>query len=138
MDQLGRVQKVYDDGTARVFCVRESACSGDCHKCSGCGAVKQTVSFRAENAIGAQEGQLVRVTAASAPVLRAAAVLYLVPVILFVLGYLLGDACWAAGTLTGCMGFLVGIALAVVYDRLVLKKQNTVYTITGYADSYVG
>lgn len=135
MEQLVRVREVYNDGTAQVVCVRESACSGDCHKCSGCGAVKQTVIFRAVNAVDAQPGQLVTVTARSAPVLRAAAVVYLVPVLLFVLGYLLGAVRWNAGGICGGAGFLMGIALAVIYDRQVMKKQNTVYTITGYADS---
>lgn len=132
MEQLVRVREVYEDGTAQVVCLRESACSGDCHKCSGCGAVKQSMLFRAVNAIDAKPGQLVTVTAESAPVLRAAAVLYLLPVLLFVLGYLLGAARWDSGAICGGVGFLLGIGLAVVYDRLVVKKRNTVYTITGY------
>ena len=132
MERLVRVREVYEDGTALVICIRESACSGECHKCSGCGAVKQSMLFRAVNAIGANPGQLVTVTAESAPVLRAAAVLYLLPVLLFVLGYLLGAAGWDAGALCGGIGFLLGIGLAVMYDRLVVKKRNTVYTITGY------
>ena len=132
MEQLVRVREVYEDGTAQVICIRESACSGDCHKCSGCGAVKQSMVFRAANPIGANPGQLVTVTAESAPVLRAAAVLYLMPVALFVFGYLLGAAWWNAGGLGGGAGFLLGIAFAVAYDRLVVKKRNTVYTITGY------
>lgn len=133
MEQLVRVREVYADGTAQVVHVRESACSGDCHKCSGCGAVKQSMIFRAVNTVGACPGQLVTVTAQSAPVLKAAAVLYLLPVLLFIVGYLLGAAWWKAGALCGGVGFLVGIALAVIYDRLVAKKRNTVYTITGYA-----
>ena len=40
MEQLVRVKETYDDGTALVFRIRESACSGDCHKCSGCGAAR--------------------------------------------------------------------------------------------------
>ena len=38
MEQLVRVKETFDDGTAMVIHVRESACSGDCHKCPGCGA----------------------------------------------------------------------------------------------------
>ena len=135
MEQKVRVREVYEDGTAQVICVRESACSGDCHKCAGCGAVKQSMLFRAVNAIGAKPGQLVTVTAESAPILWAAAVLYFLPVLLFVLFFLLGAELWNAGSLCGGIGFLAGIAFAVVYDRLVLKKRNTVYTITGYAGS---
>ena len=133
MEQLVRVREVCEDGTAQVMCVRESACSGDCHKCSGCGAVKQSMIFRAVNAIGARPGQLVTVSTEAAPVLRAAAMLYLLPVLLFVVGYLLGATWWNAGALCGGGGFLAGIAMAVVYDRMVVKKRNTVYTITGYA-----
>lgn len=131
MQQLVRVKEVSPDGTAQVLVIRESACSGDCHKCAGCGAVQQKVLLRAVNAIGAKPGELVIVSSQSAPVLRGAAVLYLVPMLLFFLGYILG-ATWGLGGLIGGLGFGAGILLAVVYDRLVVKKQNTVYTITGY------
>lgn len=133
MEQIVRVRTVFDDGTAEVFHVRESACSGDCHKCSGCGAARQTVLFRAKNAIGAKPGELVKVTSESGPVLKAAAMLYLVPVLLFFAGYLLGTLAWGRGGAVGCLAFALGIGLAVVYDRRVVRKQETVYTITGYA-----
>lgn len=138
MEQTVRVREVYDDGTAQVVCIRESACSGDCHKCSGCGAVQQTVTVRAINRIGARPGELVTVETGSAPVLQAAAMLYLLPVLLFVLGYLLGAQLWRSGGLCGGISFGVGLALAVVYDRLVIKKRNTVYTIIGYAGKDAG
>ena len=90
MEQLVRVKEVYDDGTALVFRIRESACSGDCHKCSGCGAAKETVTFTAKNPIGARRGELVKVESQTAPVLKAAAVLYVAPLVLFFLGYYIG------------------------------------------------
>lgn len=133
MEQIVRVRAVFDDGTAEVFCVRESACSGDCHKCSGCGAARQTVVLTAKNAIGARPGELVKITSGSGPVLKAAAMLYMVPMLLFFAGYLLGELAWGKGGLIGCLSFALGIGLAVVYDRRVVKKQETVYTITGYA-----
>jgi len=132
MEQLVRIKSIRDDGTAQVIRVRESACSGDCHKCSGCGAAQQTMIFEAVNAIGAKPGELVTVEAKSGPVLAAAAVLYVVPMVLFFLGYLLGALLWEKGALMGCIAFAAGIALAAVYDRKVVRKQNTVYTITGY------
>ena len=33
----------------------------------------------------------------------------------------------------GLFGFGLGIGAVVAYDRLVAKKQETIYTITGYA-----
>lgn len=132
MEQLVRVVKCNPDGTARVILVRQSACSGDCHKCSGCGAAQQTMLFTAQNPIQAPVGSLVEVRSESGPVLKAAAMLYMMPLGLFFLGYLLGSILWQRGGLIGMLAFSLGIAGAVAYDRLVMKKKNTVYTITGY------
>ena len=132
MQQLVKVLRCEEDGTAQVACLRQSACSGDCHKCSGCGAVEQTMLFTAQNPIGAKPGDLVRVESATGPVLQAAAVLYLLPLVLFVAGYLTGMQ-WQLGGLVGGLTFAMSIAMVVAYDRLVMKKKNTVYTITGFA-----
>ena len=132
MEQLAKVRQTNANGMARVVVVRESACSGDCHKCSGCGAQKQTVEFDAVNGIGAKIGDTVLIRTDSAPVLKGAAVLYLVPLALFFLGYGIGAALWQQGGLTGCLAFVAGIILAAVYDRKVAARKNTVYTITGY------
>ena len=40
---------------------------------------------------------------------------------------------WQMGALVGGLSFLGSIVLAVVYDRKVVKNQNTTYTITGVA-----
>lgn len=133
MEQLVRVKEVYDNGTAMVIHVRESACSGDCHKCSGCGAAKEAVLFTASNPIGARRGDLVKVESETGPVLKAAVVLYVIPLILFFLGYYLGDKYLGMGALVSCLSFVLGIALVVLYDRKVVKKQNIGYTITAFA-----
>jgi sigma-E factor negative regulatory protein RseC len=132
MEQLVRVKQTYDDGTALVIRVRESACSGDCHKCSGCGAQKQVVLLRAVNAINAEAGELVKVRSESGPLLAGAAVIYMLPIVLFFLGYMIGQLLWQQGALAGGVAFAIGIAGAVLYDRLVAQKQKMVYTITGY------
>lgn len=133
MEQLVKVKTASPDGTAQVIRIRESACSGDCHKCSGCGAAKETIVFTAENPVNAQPGDLVYVKTQSAPVLMGAAVVYLLPLLLFFLGYFLLDAMWSLGALGGGFAFALGIGGVVMYDRLVARKQNTVYTIVGYA-----
>ena len=133
MQQLVKVLSCREDGSAQVVYVRQSACSGDCHKCSGCGAVQQAMIVTARNAIGAKPGELVIVEAETAPVLKAAAVLYLLPLALLIAGYLVGMQ-WALGGLTGGVGFALGIGLVIAYDRLVMKKKNTEYTIIGYGN----
>ena len=132
MQQLVKVLSCDADGTARVACIRHSACSGDCHKCSGCGAVEQTMVFTARNQIGARPGELVTVESATGPVLKAAAVLYLLPLVLFIAGYLTGMQ-WQMGGLFGAVAFAISVVIIVAYDRLVMKKRNTVYTIIGFA-----
>lgn len=134
MEQLVRVRETLDDGTAMVFLVRESACSGDCHKCSGCGAAKETVLLKAKNPVGARRGDLVRLESATGPVLKAAAVLYMIPMLLFFLGYFVGDFLWQRGALTGCLSFAAGIGLAVLYDRMIGKTEKCEYTITGFVE----
>lgn len=135
MTQTVRVTKLLEDGTAQVLHVRQSACSGDCHKCSGCGAAQESLTLVAQNPVGAGPGDLVVIEARTGPVLAAAAVLYLLPLVLFFLGYLAGSLLWGKGPLTGCVAFGLGIAVSVLYDRLAAKKKQTVYTITGYAHS---
>ena len=133
MEQLVRVRNVFPDGTAEVLLVRESACSGDCHKCSGCGAAKETMIFTAKNAINASRGDLVKVESATGPVLKAAVVLYVIPLVLFFLGYYLGTLPGNFGALGGCLGFVLGVVIVVIYDRKVVKKADIGYTITAYA-----
>ena len=131
MQQLVKILSCEEDGTAKVACLRQSACSGDCHKCSGCGAVEQTMVFTARNPIGARPGDMVTVESATGPVLKAAAVLYLMPLVLFIAGYLVGMQ-WGLGGLTGALAFGLSIGLVIAYDRFVMKKKNTEYTIVGY------
>lgn len=133
MEQLVRVKAVYENGTAQVICIRESACSGDCHKCSGCGAAKEAVVLTADNPIGAKRGDLVKVESDSGPVLKAAVVLYLIPLVLFFLGYWLGSVLGLPPALIACLGFVLGGGIVVAYDRLVVKRANLNYTITAFA-----
>lgn len=135
MQQLVKVLSCEPDATARVMYIRESACSGDCHKCSGCGAVEQAMIFTARNPIGARPGDIANVESATGPVLKAAAVLYMLPLVLFIAGYLLGMQ-WQLGGVTGGIGFGLGIGIAIAYDRLVMKKKNTEYTIVGYVSKH--
>lgn len=133
MEQLVRVKEAYPDGTALVIHVRESACSGDCHKCSGCGAAKEAVLFNAENPIGARRGDLVKVESDTGTVLKAAVVLYVLPLVLFFLGYYVGTLMGSFGALMGCLGFVLGVVIIVYYDRKVIRKKNIGYTITAFA-----
>ncbi|MBQ8797418.1 MAG: SoxR reducing system RseC family protein [Oscillospiraceae bacterium] len=132
MEQVVRVQKCEPDGTAQVLHTRQSACSGDCHQCAGCGAVQEKMLLTVRNPIGAQPGDMVVIRSDSGPVLAAAAILYLLPLVLFFVGYGVFAILGGNGALGGCLAFVLGLIGAQLYDRLVVKKKKTVYTIIGY------
>lgn len=134
MEQIVRVHRLCGEHRAEVIHVRQSACSGDCHKCAGCGtAAKETMLIQADNPIGAQPGDLVRMESDTRHVMTAVAVVYVLPIVLFFLGYALGAAMGWSGALMGCLGFAAGLGAAVALDRRRRKKNQTVYTITGFA-----
>ena len=133
MEQIVRVHRLREDGRADIILVRESACSGDCHKCSGCGAQKETMIVEADNPIRAQVGDFVVLTSDTGSVMKAGLAVYLVPMVLFFAGFVLGMAIDWGSFLLGGLGFGLGVAFAVWFDRHTAKKNNTVYTITGYA-----
>jgi len=131
MRQRGTVESV--TGTTAVVSVRrERACSGDCHKCAGCGAVTQTLQVRADNPIGASPGDRVYFDSSSAVVLWAAVLVYLMPVLGFFVGYFTGVAVGAVG-LMGAAGFLLGWIPALLYNRWVKRRPPT-YTIVAFVE----
>lgn len=132
MEQNVKVRRTFENGTAEVIRIRESACSGDCHKCSGCGAQQETMILTVQNPIGAKAGDMVVIESATGPVLKAAAMLYVMPVVLFLAGYLMGEHLWAMGPLFGVIGIVAGLVLVKLYDRHLQKKKDPIYTITGY------
>lgn len=131
MQRKATVQAILPDGRAELAVQRESACSGDCHHCGGCGTVGQTLRLTAENPIGAQKGDIVLISSESKPVLRAAALVYTLPLVLFLTGYLLSMRLGAWAAAIGAGGFLIGLVPAFAYNRRV-RKQPPVYTIIGF------
>lgn len=131
MQRKATVQAILPDGRAELAVRRESACSGDCHRCGGCGTVGQTLRLTAQNPIGAQKGDVVYIASESAPVLWAAALVYALPLLLFLTGYLLSMRLGAWAAAIGAAGFLLGLLPAFAYNRHV-KQQPPVYQIIGF------
>ena len=133
MQQQVQVKRLLDHDYAEVFIARQSACSGDCHKCSGCGAQQETVFVKAKNRIGAMPGDKVIITSDNRQIFKAVLVVYVIPLVLLLAGYFAGYAAhWLPG-LTAAVGFLLGLALAVAYNRHVERCHPVHYTITGWA-----
>lgn len=135
MQQRVQVARIFPDGYAEVFVQRESACSGDCHKCSGCGAAKQQVFVRARNAIGARPGDKVIVSSDDRQILPAMLVVYILPLVLLLAGYFAGLGLGILPGITAAAGFALGIVLMILYNRHVQRKQPVTFVITGYAEN---
>ena len=133
MRQQVEVKSVSHDGYAQVAAIRRSACSGDCHKCSGCGAVVQEVQVRAKNRIGAVPGDQVIVETGTGAVFSALLIVYMLPLVLLLIGYFVGYALEILPGLFSLVGFVLGIVVILFYNRYVTRRKQMEFTITSFA-----
>lgn len=132
MTQIATVERILDPGHAEISVPRKSACGHDCEECAGCGVSGAAVHARAANPIGALPGQKVVVESSTKKMLRIVALVYLIPVALFFLGYFAAMAVTAsvAGQYAAAgLGFLLGILAAIGYDRRLRAKGGLSFTI---------
>lgn len=139
MIQTAKVTRLLSDGRAEVSVKRQSACGHDCSKCGGgCSElmVSSTVAVIASNPVRAMPGDMVRVESSTSDVLSAAVVVYLVPFLLFFLGYFAAAVLgWGAvvSAVLGVAGFAAGIGLAILLDRRVRRSKAISFCITAIA-----
>ena len=132
MTQIATVERILDSGHAEISVPRKSACGHDCEECAGCGVTGAAVHARARNPIGAAPGQKVVVESSTKKMLHIVALVYLIPVALFFLGYFAAVAASAGVavqyTAAGA-GFLLGILGSIGYDRRLRAKGGLSFTI---------
>lgn len=133
MQQKAKVQRLLPDGRAELTVVRKSACSGDCGSCGGCGAVEQSLCITADNPIRAGVGDVVYVESATGLILKAAALVYLLPLMLFLAGYFLTSHWGSWAYATAVFGLLVGLIPAVLFDRM-LRRRPVKYTVVSFVN----
>lgn len=132
MTQIATVERILDSNHAEISVPRKSACGHDCEECAGCGVTGAAVHARAANPIGAAPGQKVVVESSTQKMLHIAALVYLIPVLLFFAGYFLAltvTASVAAQYTVAVLGFILGILVAVAYDRRLRAKGGLSFTI---------
>lgn len=132
MTQIATVERILDGDHAVISVPRKSACGHDCEECAGCGVSGAAVRAKAINPVGAKPGQKVVVQSDTKKMLRIVALVYLIPVVLFILGYvvmaLLGTSVALQYTVA-IAGFLGGIVAAVGYDRYLRARGGLSFTI---------
>ena len=132
MTQIATIEKLLDADHAQIAVARQTACGHDCSECAGCGVSGAPVYARAKNSIGAKPGQKVVVESSTEKLMGIILLVYMVPVVLFFLGYgvsaLLGAGSGVRAAV-GILGFLLGIVPAILYDRRLRAQGGLVFRI---------
>ena len=132
MTQISIVELIIDTDLSEISVPRKSACGHDCEECAGCGVSGAAVHAKAANPIGALPGQKVVVESSTQKMLGIVAFVYLIPVALFLAGYLLAalvTVSVAVQYTLAIAAFLAGIGFAVLYDRRLKARGGISFTI---------
>ena len=130
MTQIATVEEILSGGYAMISVPRKSACGHDCEECAGCGMSGAAIKAKAKNAVGAQPGQKVVVESSTQKLLGVVALVYLLPVVFFLMGYFLSEG------LSEGVRYAIAIGAAaltmipiVLYDRHARRTDALTYTI---------
>ena len=133
MTQIATVERIVDNNYAIISVPRKTACGHDCEECAGCGVTGAAVKAKALNPIGARPGQKVVVESSTQKMLGIVTFVYMVPVVLFILGYLVAALLLGASVAwqytVAIAGFAVGILIAILYDRKVKASGGLTFNI---------
>ena len=131
MTQIATVERLLNNGYAEISVPRKSACGHDCEECAGCGMTGAAIKAEAKNQVDAQPGDKVVVGSSTKKLLGVVVLVYMLPVLGFLLGYFLSPT-----SLTERVRYGIAIASAAVmflpcvfYDRYAKRHEILTYTI---------
>ncbi len=130
MQQKAVVKELTPQGDAIVAVERRSACSGDCDSCHGCAHQTEIVMVTAYNDAGADVGDVVQVESETGRVLRLALLLYIMPMILMIGGYMIPFIQGNWKVLAAFAGLGVGIGICMMYSAHMKKKNEMTFRVT--------
>lgn len=122
MKQQGIVVSIKGNN-AEVKFKRESACGGNCGSCGGCDNFR---TVTAVNSVNAKEGDSVEIETPSKTVLGAAMAVYVIPLAVLIIGYVLGNAIFKSEGFGILFGFAF-MAASYIIISLVSKKHKKIY-----------
>jgi len=131
MTQEAVVTKVFGNGMAEVAVTRSTACGGNCGNCESC-IFQSELKTVARNLANAGPGARVLIESSTKKVVRAAALVYIMPLVLML-------ALYAVGSLSGLgegacialsfLGLAIGAVLLVLSQRKVKDKDKISFDI---------
>lgn len=133
MVQTAVVKRIVSPGLAEVSLMRQLECGLKCKSCEGCPQKpKDEIFALAENQVDAKVNDVVEVESNSGSAIGIAALVYLVPCVFLVLGYLLG-AWFHFGeglcVMLAFVGLFVGFIPALLLDRAIAARARPEFTI---------
>ena len=129
MKQTATVLRLLGDDVAEVAVVRQSACAHDCADCAGCGAKPGRIIVQAKCDCPVSPGDKVELYSGNS-VLGYAALVYLIPLLLFLFGYIAAPfPSELIRFVFGSAGFALGLIPAVLCDRRVRGRKAAMYRI---------
>lgn len=135
MTQTATVNRLIPERKAEVTVCRQSACGHNCADCSGCSGegTDHSLTVIADNPCCAEVGDTVVVESESARVLGMAFVLYLLPLALFLGGFIAASGALHVGETGGLIIGLIctvpGFLAARLMDRRIQSKRPMQYRI---------
>ena len=130
MTQIATVEEILPGGYATISVPRKSACGHDCEECAGCGMTGAAIKAKAKNTIGAQPGQKVIVESSTQKLLGVVALVYLLPVLFFLMGYFLSEGLGESVRYAIAIGAAALTMIPIVlYDRHARRTDALTYTI---------
>ena len=117
MTQDAIVTKLLPNAMAEVVVTRSTACGSNYGSCESC-IFQSELKAVAKNTINARPGQRVVIESRTSKVFRAAAWVYVMPLLLFVLGFALASLLGASEGISILVSFLFLVLAAVLLVRV--------------------
>lgn len=116
MTQDAIVTKLLPNAMAEVVVTRSTACGSNCGSCEAC-IFQSELKAVAKNSINARPGQRVVISSRTSKVFSAAMLVYVMPLVLFILGYAAASLLGAKEGLCILASFVCLILSAVLLVR---------------------
>ena len=116
MTQDAIVTRLLPNAMAEVVVTRSTACGSNCGSCESC-IFQSELKAVARNRINARPGQQVVIESRTSKVFSAAVLVYVMPLVLFVLGFVIATVLGASEGLAILVSFLALILAAVILVR---------------------
>ncbi|MGI5977448.1 MAG: SoxR reducing system RseC family protein [Candidatus Limivicinus sp.] len=132
MTNIGVVTKILPDSMAEVAVTRRTACGGNCSSCGGGCAYEGTMKTVASNRVNAKCGDEVVIESKSSKVYGAVILAYIMPIVLFLVGYAVAAAIGCSEGTCIVVSFLtlaVSAAVLILFQRSRNKKNTITFDI---------